>query len=96
LVIAYPLSYAPVMRFKLEQSSLSPMRSHLHPPIDVTELPIYQSVDWLIDNTPLRKPLIAWAEFWGVEDEFCFKEQFRALVRSRLKLEAEQKRLLSD
>jgi hypothetical protein len=44
--------------------------------IDGGELPIYQPVDWLIDNTPLQRPLFWWADLWRVEDVFLYS-QFR-------------------
>ncbi len=38
--------------------------------LERVEIPGYRSVDWLIDNTPLRKPLFVWADFWGVGNYF--------------------------
>lgn len=30
--------------------------------------PAYAPVEWMIDHTPLRKPLIVWANVWTVHD----------------------------
>ncbi len=78
LLAVYPLSYAPVLRM------VGPWKSHgpisvgspstyfvsgtLHLPVDGRELPVYQPIDWLIDETPLREPLLDWAELWGLRD----------------------------
>ena len=64
VVVAYPMSYAPVVRFN---RSVAFGR----------DLPMYAPVDWVIDNTPLRDPLFAWARLWGVEYEFVWAEYSR-------------------
>ena len=65
---AYPLSYAPYMRWDLdrarEQGWFYPVSA------DGEDYPAYKLADWLIDNTPLDKPLFAWACLWGVGDQF--------------------------
>ena len=37
---------------------------------DASLYPAYEPVDWLIDNTSLRGPLLFWANVWGVFSEF--------------------------
>jgi hypothetical protein len=72
--ILYVLSYAPVVRlcegpdqeFDFSGIVLLPLAD---------EYPLYGPVNWLIDNTPLRKPLFIWSGFWGVRGYFeksCF------------------------
>ena len=29
---------------------------------------LYQPVEWLIDNSPLREPMFKWADYWDVGD----------------------------
>ena len=73
-LIAYPLSYAPLVRIKVERHGTgwgSPLF------YDGRDMPVYQPIDWLIDNTPLDKPMFGWACLWGVESEF----QMGALLR---------------
>ncbi|MBT6156819.1 MAG: hypothetical protein HOL01_18755 [Planctomycetaceae bacterium] len=58
IVVLYPLSYAPMVRFG-------------------RVLPIYRPVDWLIDETAAREPLLNWARVWGMQDEFETASQIR-------------------
>jgi hypothetical protein len=53
------------------------------PGFDGDELPAYVPIDWLIDNTPLEKPLFAWAALWGVEDEFQELAWWRLFMKER-------------
>ena len=62
--VLYVLSYAPAVQWKCGQTGSMT--------IDGGELPIYQPVDWLIDNTPLERPLLWWAALFGVREEFEF------------------------
>ena len=39
-------------------------------PIHGDDLTIYKPVDWLIDETPLREPLLWWAGVWSVRGTF--------------------------
>ena len=39
-------------------------------PIHGDDLPVYRRVDWLIGETPLRDPLLWWADVWGVRGPF--------------------------
>ena len=72
VVVAYPLSYAPVVRWESRRLVAEGVRDGVFyfSTIDGTNLPAYKPVDWLIDNTPLDKPLFAWARVWGVAFEF--------------------------
>jgi hypothetical protein len=67
LVAAYVLSYAPVVRF----TGLSPGNSA-----------VYDPVDWILEREPFRAPLLAWAGFWGVGDEFREPIWFQDLMDS--------------
>jgi hypothetical protein len=44
---------------------------------DGGNLPLYAPVDWLIDKTPLKEPLLWWAHVWGVEEDFWFANAIR-------------------
>jgi hypothetical protein len=71
LAVAYVLSYAPVVRWSLASSGL--------PLMDGQDFPAYRPVDWLIDKTPLRRPLFLWADVWHVRFEF----EISALIRTQ-------------
>ena len=73
VVLAYPLSYATVVRWKRERTGVDW--------IDGSRLPVYKPIDRLIDNSPLHKPLFFWAKLWGVEDEFRSAVLIRSIVR---------------
>jgi hypothetical protein len=77
VVVAYPLSYAPVVRIHLERADPEP--DIFAPEIDGDVLPIYKPIDWLIDETPARKPLFLWARLWGVENRFRVSSILRNL-----------------
>jgi hypothetical protein len=75
LAVLYVLSYAPVVRVRRVTHVLRPDEIVLY--ATATEqipcpLPFraYRPVDWMIDNTPLRKPLFVWAGLWGTREEF--------------------------
>jgi hypothetical protein len=71
--IGYVLSYAPVVKFMVwRDPSLSLW-------IDSRKLPIYKPVDWIIDNTPMYRPLFWWASLWGVGDDFEVMHDTRAI-----------------
>ena len=57
--VVYVLSYAPVVRF-----------SNGHRLAYISEFPAYEPVDGLIDWTPLREPLLVWADIWQVRGNF--------------------------
>ena len=73
--LVYVFSYAPVVRMKnpfilysgTDYKGFSPTSGS----IDGHNLPLFRPIDWLIDETPLRRPLLWWAELWGVRD--CFE-----------------------
>ena len=73
LAIAYPLSYAPVVRWERERGG-SGM-------IDGSRLPAYRPIDRLIDNSPLGRPLFLWARLWGVEQDFRSAMFIRMVAR---------------
>lgn len=58
----YVLSYAPVARSSMSSSGMMW--------VDGQHVPAYRPLDWIIDNTPLRRPLLWWAGMWGVRDAF--------------------------
>jgi hypothetical protein len=72
MAVAYPLSYAPVVRWESERLNAELYRNGVSffGTIDGADLPAYKPIDWLIDNTPLDAPLFAWARVWGVAFEF--------------------------
>ena len=88
--LVYVLSYAPVVKAckrTVETAeypftaiwvsfSVSPVMVHREA-ADGSIYPLYSPVDWLIDSTPLRKPLFFWAEIWGVRDAFEFGNRRR-------------------
>jgi hypothetical protein len=70
------MSYAPMVRLLGGWTTvpvpdfdgrLHPMRA---PICGTTTLPLYRPVDWLIDETRLSDPLLAWAGLWGVQSQF--------------------------
>lgn len=40
----------------------------------------YYPLEWFIDNTPLDKPILAWAYIWNVHEEMKFDRAIRSLV----------------
>ena len=60
MVAVYVLSYAPVVRYCIPP----PVRGFEKPP--VITVAIYRPVEWLIDYTPAKTPLLWWADLWGV------------------------------
>ena len=82
--LVYVLSYAPVVRVcgrtvvvQREVSGLGMFGSSLRGTLidrvecaDASVYPAYQPVDWMIDSTPLRRPLYFWAGLWGVREAF--------------------------
>jgi hypothetical protein len=77
VLIVYVASYAPFVRFRggdrpqviWERVSVVEDRPYMVI-ADGRRYFIYRPVDWLIDRTILREPLLAWAELWGVSDMF--------------------------
>ena len=66
LLLAYPLSYTPAVRFRMEPQIDGDIDGDiiLIPP----SIAAYKLVEWLIDETPLREPLFWWADVWGVRE----------------------------
>jgi hypothetical protein len=56
----------------------------LRRPLDGKDLPLYRPVDFLIDHTVLREPVLWWAELWGVRDEFETMSRLREVKRDAL------------
>ena len=73
------MSYAPIVRWESERQSSEAARNgeFYGITVDGTALPAYKPIDWLIDNTPLDKPLFVWAQLWGVAFEFEAASQTR-------------------
>lgn len=70
-VLIYVLSYAPVVRlmggFRMYTGTdLLGNPATVKAPIHGDDLIVYKPVDWLIDETPLREPLMWWADSCGV------------------------------
>ncbi len=96
--VVYVLSYAPVVRVcgrTVEYDPDIPFPSGTFN-VDIPDYqsgvtlenpslyPAYQPVHWLIDHTPLREPLMLWADLWGVRYAFEVSEIERFLLdRSR-------------
>ncbi len=72
VLITYTLSYAPIVRSRVEAGDLE-VTFRMHG----WDFPTYQPIDWLIDNTPFDKPLFAWARLWGVGHAFEFASSSR-------------------
>lgn len=81
LCVLYVLSYAPVVRFtggSEEPDPWHPFAGLVPPrPADSERFPIYAPIDWMIDHTPLARPLWWWAGLWGVRGDF----EYAAVVR---------------
>ena len=69
LPVLYVLSYPPVMRYFSVHRPDTWWRGQLTDFPDGRNVPAYRPVDWLIDNTMLRTPLLAWGAVWGVESD---------------------------
>jgi len=72
LFLAYPLSYAPAIRLGLRPHNGS--------------IAVYKPVEWLNDETPLREPLLMWADVWGVRKWVAIFHYKRVLQRADLDL----------
>jgi hypothetical protein len=75
--VLYVLSYAPCVRllgggFEVSSTPIGGGMTinRVEHWGDGRDYPAYQPVDWLIDNTPLQRPLFWWAGLFGVEPEF--------------------------
>lgn len=84
--VSYPLSYAPVVWWEVRDFKRYEAENGFiilgEPTVDGFLIPLYRPIDWLIDNTPLDKPMFVWARLWGVEDEFHSAAFWRSLDRS--------------
>ncbi len=78
-IVLYPLSYAPTLRIVRDFNLVSvsnPFGVH-----DGGELPVYQPADWIIDRTPMRKPMLVWADLFGVRSDFEYAATNRESAR---------------
>jgi hypothetical protein len=82
--VLYVLSHAPMYRLKYGQPRRILTEADLHlvkyappslpatyrtrEPRDWVPLACYAPVDWLIDSTPLRRPLLWWAGVWDARE----------------------------
>ena len=67
LAVAYVLSYAPCVKFRMDTAYESGI--------------FYRPVDWMIDETPLRNPFLHWAELWGVDFDIEHASRIRQMTR---------------
>ena len=91
IAVLYVLSYAPFVRMRggLQYAPLPPPTSvwdlHGDPPIvsfgDGRDYPAYRPVDWLIDNTPLRDPLLWWADLFDIGRDMQTAHLYRMVAR---------------
>ncbi len=79
LGISYCLSYPAYVRHLIVTAPCSCIAD-----LDGQTLPFYRPVDWLIDHTPIRRPMLAWAQFCGVGDDFTFESLEREYARDRM------------
>lgn len=81
-LLVYVLSYAPAIRysygpdFNLYIKNGSAM---IDPPMSWIRTNVYVPVEWLIDKTPLRRPLLLWADLWNVRRSVEFVSECRRL-----------------
>ena len=68
LLVVYVLSYAPVVRYCVDPGA----SAH----------GIYRPVEWLIDETPVREPLLVWAQPWGVRSQLEMDSLIRLILRT--------------
>lgn len=74
LCALYVLSYAPFLRLRYGADeprfvSLGYYAVNLGPPTRPDTGPFYKPVEWLIDETRCKAPLIEWAEMWNVSEQ---------------------------
>lgn len=98
LAIPYVMSYAPIYRLKhgrpirIVTTSDFNFRRYRPPCLPAivrapqarpwVPLSIYRPVEWLIDYTPLREPLMHWAELWDVRAQMSWNSVGRMRQRS--------------
>jgi hypothetical protein len=69
LSVTYALSYAPVFRWQMErQNTMCPEGKWRQ---------LYDPVNWMIDRTPLRPPLLSWADYWNVRSPMETESWYR-------------------
>ena len=83
VLLFYVLSYAPMVRFVRGPYHSPPPRVLFSISPNAFEPQnwetAYAPVMWLLDETPLNKPLLAWAELWNV-DRYMYLSSFIRFV----------------
>src|SRR5262245_62047307 len=77
--VAYVLSYPPAVTIA---ERLHLIRRGVFDGVDGDKLPVYKPVDWLIDHSVVRKPILAWAWCWGQYDNFELGSIYRTSASS--------------
>jgi hypothetical protein len=76
--VVYVLSYAPVVRSLVEADLAREDRGiSLGIPESIINIPGYAPIEWLIDETPLRYPLLRWCGIFGIEEDARYASAFR-------------------
>jgi hypothetical protein len=73
--VLYVLSYAPAVRLHLVRMDTTFFTVGV-----IGEPGPYSPVDWLIDHTPLQRPLFWWAGLFGVREDFEGAAEYRDVV----------------
>lgn len=79
-IFVYVLSYAPIVRIREGADTLSESDDLMDSLYGTrrNEYPLYRPIDWSIGNTPLREPLLIWADVWSVRERFELGTEFTA------------------
>ena len=80
--LVYVLSYAPVVRMSGGDTVFDNEIIGAGDLVvaDGASFPFFSPVDLIIDETPLRTPMLHWANLWGVRLEFEMGESIRHLA----------------
>ena len=81
----YALSYAPYMRWRFGTDPDEATKGFMWQPDPEYVLgkapAVYAPVEWLIDETPMKQPLLSWAQLWGVQWKVGVNSGHRQLAR---------------
>src|SRR5262245_47812685 len=77
VVLVYAMSYAPFVW--LCQSRMPPGSSDW---VAADGWTFYKPIDWLFDNTKMLRPLLWWADVWGVGENFVGGQFRRELFKA--------------
>lgn len=83
ILLLYVLSYAPYLRARFGPDLPDILVPHFRQ-LDSASVPMYRPFEWMIDRTPMKKPLMAWARFWRVNnktEEYSLRREFYRLSR---------------